>query len=250
MKSRFPTLAGAVLVGCLTFGIAAPAMAQDEGNVEAESAESQEHSLPDLKRRCHEAIDRRLDDLAKAQLRVEHVDVLTPAHEIAVDRIIDGTQTGLTLLQNQVEGADDRETLVRLCATVAPGYRVYLVVLPQTHLTVGADRSQAAVRAGNDVINTLDEALERAADAGVDISEAQALRDQALIHLDAANAANDGVADAVLGVTPESFNDGDGAAVLNEARADLRTTHAELQAGSEDAAAAAAALRDALSDLA
>ncbi|MDW3220886.1 MAG: hypothetical protein R8F63_19965 [Acidimicrobiales bacterium] len=249
MKSRFPTLAGALLVGCLTLGLANPAMAQDDVEPEAD-AESAEHSLPDLKRACHEAIDKRLDDLARAQARVEHVVALTPAHELAIDGIIDSTQTGLTVLQNQVEAADEPQAVIRLCATVAPGYRVYLVVLPQTHLTVGADRSQAAVRAGSDVIDQLDEALERAEAAGVDISEAQALRDQSLIHLDAANAANDGVADAVLAVTPQSFNDGVGGPVLDAARSDLRTTHAELEAASDDAKAAAAALRDALSAVA
>ncbi|GJM38502.1 MAG: hypothetical protein DHS20C19_18690 [Acidimicrobiales bacterium] len=249
MKSRFPTLTGALLVGCLTLGLAAPAMAQDDVEPE-DGAESEEHSLPTLKRRCHEAIDTRLDDLAKAQARVENVVALTPAHELAIDGIIDATQTGLTVLQNQVEAADEPQAVVRLCATVAPGYRVYLVVLPQTHLTVGADRSQAAVRAGSDVIDQLDEALERADAAGVDITEAQALRDQALVHLDAANAANDGIADAVLAVTPESFNNGAGGPVLDAARGDLRTTHAELQASSADAKAAAAALQDALSAVA
>ena len=247
MTPRFPMLAGAVLVACLSLSIAAPAMAQDEP---APDGEATEHSLPDLKRRCHEAIDKRLDDLAKAQFRIEQADALTPAHEVAVDRIIDATQTGLTVLQNQVEAATEPPVVIRLCATVAPDYRVYLVVLPQAHLTVGADRSQVAVRVGSEVIDQLDVALVRAADAGVDITEAQALRDQALIHLDAANAANDGVADAVLAVTPASFNDGDGAAVLDQARADLRTTHAELKAGSEDAKAAAAALRDAIGDVA
>ncbi|MEM7140297.1 MAG: hypothetical protein AAF548_04630 [Actinomycetota bacterium] len=251
MTSRFPTLATAALVGCLSLGVAAPAMAQDTGPaVDDEAAAAEERSRSEAARRCHDAIDRRLDDLAIAQARVNQVDALTVPHELAIDGIIDRTQVGLTSLENQIEAAGDPAEAVRLCATIAPDYRVYLVVLPQTHLTVGADRSQAGVSKGTGVIDALDEALARAAEVGADTTEAQALRDQALIHLDAANAANDGIAESVLAVTPSSFNDGDGKAVLDAGRADLRTTHAELKAASEDATAAASALRDALGDLA
>jgi hypothetical protein len=41
---------------------------------------------------------------------------------------------------------------------VASGYRVYLVVLPQTHLTVAADRIDAGVGIGRDLVDGLDTA--------------------------------------------------------------------------------------------
>jgi len=242
-KKLIPKLAIAAMIGCLSLGLAAPAMAQDE------APETEEHRLPNLKARCFEAIDQRLDHLAHAQSRVDDVAALTPRHEAAIDDIIDGTQSGLTRLSNQVEAATEPANVVRLCATVAPDYRVYLVVLPQTHLTIGADRAQVGSDIGDAVITQLDEAIARAEAAGADVTDAQMYRDQSAAHLDAADAANDGVADAVLGVTPESYNTGDGAAVLDAGRASLRSAHAELKAANEDGEAALKALRDAIGDL-
>ena len=149
MTRNIPRLATAALIGCLSLGLAAPAMAQDEPPPEEAGTEEAVHREP--RARCLEAIDRRLDSLARAQARIDEVQAITPLHEAAVDDIIDSTQSGLTRLSNQVEAADDPATLVRLCATVAPDYRVYLVVLPQAHLTVGADRAQVV----NDALGAL-----------------------------------------------------------------------------------------------
>jgi hypothetical protein len=125
-----------------------------------------------------------------------------------------------------VEAATDGATVVRLCSTVAPDYRVYLVVLPQTHLTIGGDRAQAGAELGDTVIDTFDDAIAAAADAGAD------------------------VADSVLSVTPASYNTGSGETVLDGARVHLRNAHSELHAAAADGAAAAKALRAALGDLA
>ena len=248
MTRNIPRLATAALIGCLSLGLAAPAMAQDEPPPEEAGTEEAVHREP--RARCLEAIDRRLDSLARAQARIDEVQAITPLHEAAVDDIIDSTQSGLTRLSNQVEAADDPATLVRLCATVAPDYRVYLVVLPQAHLTVGADRAQAGAEIGYAVIDTLDTAIAEAEAAGADVSDAVMYRDRSLAHLEAADAANDGVAASVLSVTPDSFNTGNGGAALAAARVRLRNAHDELDGAEQAALAAGEALRDALGDLA
>ena len=245
MKRTFPKLAMAAAIGCLSLGLAAPAIAQDDGS----AAETEEQRHAGLKHRCQAAIDQRLDHLAVAQAKVQRADALTVRHEAAIDDIIDRSQSGLTLLSAQIEAASDPSVVVGLCAQIAPDFRVYLVVLPQTHLTVAADRSQAAADGGVVALVTLDEAIARAADAGADVTAAQGFRDDAAGHLAAADAANDGVADAVLGVTPAGYNDGDGAAVLNRSRGQLRTTQEELRGAHQSAAAAVQALRDAVGAL-
>ena len=240
MKRTIPKLATATIASCLVLGLATPAMAQDD------AAGGEEHRHPDLKAHCQEAIDQRLDHLAHTQSRVDEVLTLSEAHEAAIDDIIDGTQSGLTLLANQVESAADRPTAIELCSTVAPDYRVYLVVLPQTHLTLGADRAQVSAEVGYAVINQIDDAIAKAAAAGADVGDAQMYRDQSLAHLQAADKANDGVADSVLAVTPTSYNEGTDIPVLEEARTSLRLAHAELEGANETGIAAAKALRDAL----
>lgn len=248
MTRTIPKLATAALIGCLSLGLAAPATAQDEPPSEEAGIEDAGHR--DLRVRCLEAIDRRLDDLARAQARIDGVQAITPAHEAAIDDIIDSTQSALTRLDDQVEAADDPATLVQLCAIVAPDHRVYLVVLPQAHLTVGADRAQAGAEIGYAVIDTLDTAIAEAEAAGADVTDAVMYRDQSLAHLEAADAANDGVAASVLSVTPDSFNTGNGSAVLAAARGRLRTAHDELDGAEKAALAAGEALREALGDLA
>ncbi len=247
MKPRLPKLVIAVLVGILALGMTAPAFAQE---VETPTPDTEESSLPGLKARCQAAIDQRLDHLAAAQARVNRIDTLSDAHEATIDDIIDRTQSGLTRLGNRIDASTDRPVTVGLCAQIAPDYRVYLVVLPQIHLTVAADRSQVASRIGTEVLAKLDNAIARAAEAGADVTEAQAFRDVAQAALDSADAANDGVAAAVLDVTPDSYNDGDGEAVLDTARGQMRATHQALTEANEAGRAAGRALRDALGALA
>jgi hypothetical protein len=123
------------------------------------------------------------------------------------------------------------------------------VVLPQAHLTVGADRADFAIDLSEALIVEFDEAVERAIEAGADVTEAVALMDQAEVHLSTADGANDGVADAVLAVTPASWNDGPGTETIDSGRSSLRTAHTELKAANDDGKAAVRALRDAVGDV-
>ncbi len=231
-------LAAACVVGGLTLGFAGPAVAQDD--TPAPSTD-----LGDAAARCQEQIDRRLDDLATAQARVADVDALTDTHKATINSIIDGTEAGLAETSIAIDAATDRATLVDLCTSIATDFRVYLVVLPQTHLTVGADRVDAAVDRGDELVAELDAAIAAALEAGADVGPAQALRDEAVAHLAAASAGVDGAGDQVLTVTPASWNDGDGAPVIEGTRTAVRAAHAEIKAAIEDGHAAVESLRDA-----
>ncbi len=245
MTTRIPRLAAALVVGGLTIGAAAPAFAQDETTEEEAGTEH----VVNLKDRCQRAIERRLGDLATVQARLDDIEALTDGHENTLDGIIDSTESGLAQLSDDIADEDDRAELVALCTAIATDYRVYLVVLPQTHLTVGADRVDMAVDHGHDLLATFDAAVEAAITAGADVEDAVALRDQAAAHLSIAESSNSGVAAGALGVTPQSYNDGPGEVVLDTVRGALRTAHTELEAGIEDGRAAVEALRDAIHDL-
>jgi len=245
MTIRFPRLTSALLVGGLTIGATAPAFAQEE---EADTEGDTEHVV-NLKSRCQQAIERRLGDLHRTQTRIDGIEVLTEEHENTLDGIIDSTESGLAQLSEDIAGEDNRRELVQLCTQIATSYRVYLVVLPQTHLTVGADRVDAAAARGDELIDTFDTAVEAAIAAGADVDAAVALRDQAVAHLAIAESSNSGVAAGALGVTPASYNEGPGEVILDTVRGALRAAHAELKAGVEDGKAAIQALRDAIGDL-
>ncbi len=242
MTTRIPRLAGALLVGGLTLGMATPAFAEDTG-AESTSDDSARH------RPCERAIERRLNDLGNVQVRLDGIDALTDGHEATIDGIIDSTEAGLTQLALDVEEAETPADKLALCLTVAPGYRVYLVVIPQAHLTVAADRVDKALGVGDDIVAAFDAAVEAAIAAGADVDDAVEHRDAAVAHFDAAAATNAGIADSVLAVTPAGYNDGSGAATLDAARADLRSAHEQIGEGMEDGRDAIEALRDALEDL-
>ena len=243
MPTVLPRLAGVALVGGLTIGIANPALADD--------TESAEHAIPidAIKERCDNAIERRLTDLDRAEARLDEVDALTDEHAATLAGIIGATESGLTELQSAIAAATERAEVRELCGQIAPDYRVYLVVLPQAHLTVGADRVDLAVARADELVFAFDAAVATAEAAGADVTEAVAHRDAAVGHVRTADESAAGVADSVLVVTPDSYNAGPGAAALDSARSALRTSHSELHAAHADAHAAARALREALADL-
>ncbi len=245
MTIRLPRLTAALLVGGLTIGAAAPAFAQEE----ADESEGDTEHVVNLRSRCQQAIERRLGDLGRTQTRIDGVEALTEGHESTLDGIIDSTESGLAQLSIDIADEDSRLELVQLCSEIATDYRVYLVVLPQTHLTVGADRVDAAAARGDELISTFDSAVEAAIAAGADVEAAVALRDQAVAHLNIAESSNSGVAAGALSVTPASYNDGPGEVILDTVRGALRTAHTELKAGLYDGKAAVKALREAIGDL-
>ena len=240
MSTRIPRIAGAVLAAGLVFGTAAPALAEDGGS---DDTVEETHGLKD---RCQQAIDRRLTDLAAAQTRIAGVEALTDAHEATINGIIDSTETGLAAHAVELDEEDNRLEIVKLCAEIATEFRVYLVVLPQTHLTVGADRVDLAVDRGDALVEAFDAAVDAAIEAGADVTDAITYRDKAVAHLDAAEASVAGVADEVLTVTPSSYNAGPGQTVINDTRAAVRGAHAEIKEGIADGQTAIEKLREAL----
>lgn len=234
MTLHLPRLAAATLIGTVSLGLAAPALAQDRPADEATGE------------RCLAAVDRRLDHLTEAQRRLDGVEAVTDEHEATIDALIDATRTGLTELRAEIDGTAETETLRDACRRIAEDFRVYLVVVPQARLAVAADRGDHAVEVGATALARLDDAIARAEEAGADVGPARVLRDEAADHLAEADAAGEGVADAVLAVTPAAWNDGPGAEVLDDARDDLGTAHTAWRDARDSARAAVAALRDAM----
>lgn len=234
MPTRLPRIATAVLAGSLALGVASPALAE-------ETADD-----PTLADRCLDQIDRRIGDLGTAKSRAQNATALTDGHLGTITSIIDSTKAGLGDLAVEIEATDDRAILVELCTSIATDHRVYLVVLPQTHLAIGADRVEAAADRGDELIATFDAAVDAAIEAGADVAEAVALRDEAAAHLADAATGAAGVGDQVLTVTPAAWNDGPGQTVIQDSRSAVRSGHEDIKAGIQDGKAAIEALRAAI----
>ncbi len=247
MKFRTPKVVAAVLVAGLTFGLAAPAFAQtttvtDRGtatNVDPENA----------KVRCIQAIDARLDTLAKAQARLDEASFVTEDHAASLTSIIASTDSGLRTLRDKIDTSEDPREVVALCRTIGPDYRVYLVVVPQVRLTAGADKIESTRGRIADLTDKFDAAADRAKEAGADVAEAVYLHNRAVQQFDEAISVVDGVADSVIAVTPASFNDGPGARTLEVARESVRTSAGQMKSAWETGQAAVQALKDAIAAL-
>ncbi len=245
MKSRTPRLLAALLVGGLALGVASPALAQTVSTDEADSAASRV-DVADVKTRCIQAIDTRLESLSEAQARLDASSFVNEDHLRELTGIIDSTESGLTGLRSEIDAATDRAEIRRLCLLIGPEYRVYLVVIPQVHLTAATDRINAAGEKVEELEERFYDAVEKAREAGIDVSEAVNLAEEAMAQFDAASDGVDGVADSVLAVTPHSYDEGPGAATLDSARESVRTSHGQLKSGWEIGKAAVQSLKDAI----
>ena len=245
MKIRTPRILGAVLVAGLTVGLAAPAFADTATTRPADSVSSTD--TENAKVRCVQAIDRRLDTLDKVQGHLDEADFVTEDHAASLKSIIDSTNSGLRDLRDDIEGSADPDEIRVLCESIGPDYRVYLVVVPQSRLTARADRISHSQARVDDLTAKFDAAADRAKEAGIDVSEAVALRDQAVDQFDAAYSTVEGVADSVLAVTPAGYDEGPGQVTLQVASESISTSLGQLQSAHTTGQEAVQALKEAIS---
>lgn len=247
MKFRTPKAIAAVLVAGLTFGLAAPAFAQSTTVTDRGSATDIDPA--NAKARCIQAIDHRLDTLAKTQARLDEASFVTEDHSASLTSIISSTDSGLRTLRDKIDTSSDPREVVALCDTIGPDYRVYLVVVPQVRLTAAADKIDSTQGRFDDLVAKFDEAADRAKEAGADVGAAVELRNRAVEQYNEAIDLVDGVGDSVIAVTPASFNDGPGARTLETARETVRTSVGQMKSAHDTGKAAVQALRDAVAAL-
>ncbi len=236
MKSRFIRwTAVAIVAGVL--GVLAPAASAQTQRPAAE------RSIEDIKQRCIQAIDDRLariDRLQKAVASSRHV---TARHEAILEGQLAEAQAGLTRLKAQIRAQDDREELKAECKSIVEDFRIYVLVTPRTMLTLAADAAVATANRLEDVAARIQNAIDEAAAAGKDVTQAQAEHDSMVAHIEAAKASASGVPDAVLPLTPEDWPSAQ--QVLRQASADLRSAREDLREAKQDGHDAVEALKEA-----
>lgn len=191
--------------------------------------------------RCE--IDRRLETLAKLQSVVDASPTLTDAHEAALDAILASTTTGLRALRTEIDGDTTVEALREDLRRIAEDFRVYVLVAPQVALVRAADT--VVVRAGgfDATAARLEAAIDAAEAAGKNVRDARAHLATMIAKGDKAEEAVDGVAAAVLALTPAAWNAGDAAPVLKDARDSVRDARVALRQATKAARAVLADLR-------
>jgi len=174
-------------------------------------------------------IERRFATLDQLDSRVEASRHLSEAHKHQLQDENDvnpasyaATRAGLRELKAQIDSATGIRALRAQIASIATDYRVYLLVVPKTFLVGGADAIEKATLKLAQVADRLSAAIEQAAAAGKDMTEARALLALAVEDTGAAAAMVDGLADRLMPISPADYNAGPGKSALESGRSTLR----------------------------
>lgn len=253
MNTNLARLLSLGLAGLLLVGTAAPALAADDPVSDARQRDGRcaeawrafatDPTIAEGKALGDCEIDRRLDDLGKVRDRVVASKVMTDQHKATSLRIVDRTTAGLRELRAEIHRDATLASLTEDLRRIATDFRVYVVVIPQVHLTNAADAVDAVGGHFDRFAEKAAGYIERAKAAGHDTSAAELALASMKAHVASAEDKVDGLADKVLDLTAADWNDGSAKPVLDQARRDLRVARDELRAARVDAKAVVEALR-------
>ena len=161
---------------------------------------------------------------------------LTASDQSALQHDITGVELpGIEALQPQAQQATTCAGLRQIAHAMVFDYRVYLVMTPQTHETVVADRETGITARLTALEPTVQAAIDWARQGGKDVTEAQSQLADMQARLSAATATLSGLSVTLLAQTPSGYP-GNAAVFLTgrtdetNARNDLRSAYADLAA--------------------
>jgi hypothetical protein len=187
-------------------------------------------------------IDRRLVTLGTLTVRVRTSGVLTPDHKAQLVSVNDtnpasyqAEQAGLRELRAEIQAETSLRELRAEVGRIGPDFRVYLLVVPKTHLVGAADGAGRIVDRFGRIETELRELIDRAAASGKDVSEAEATLAAMVARVDETARLVEPIADRLMPLAPADWNDGSAGPVLEAARADVRKARDLLRAARADA---------------
>ena len=188
-------------------------------------------------------VARRFTTLDSVASHVSGSKVLTSSDSAALSSEIASTRSGLTSLKAQIDAETSLAALKTEVRKIATDYRVYLLVVPQVHLTNASDAVLAAQTKFAAVNTNLAARIATAKAAGKNTTAAQVDLDT----MNAAVAAAAGLASPLpaqlLPLTPAEYNAGTAGPVLAAARTAIVAARNDLKSAVADAKACRAALK-------
>ena len=225
-----------LLAAGLLLGATVPATAQTNGATGMTPAR-----MAFLKARGHIAIQARLNEIDRLSALVAGATHLTASNRSALSSKLSADRSGLQTLDSKIQADSDAATLRADLASIVTAYRIYVLVAPQVHLVVAADRVAAFVALGNTIAQKIQTAIDNAKTAGKNVGAAQAALNDMKKQLQLASSAVAGVAAEVIALTPSGYPAN--RTTLESARSSILTARAHLVTARADA-------RKALGDLA
>jgi len=190
--------------------------------------------LDQLKQRADAEIQRRLTTLQADSALVSKASHLSDSDRDALTSLITADQNGLTALKDTIDADTDLATARNDARRIVTDFRIYVLVEPQVHLTVAADRVSAIADRFADLDTKLQAKIDAAKQAGKDTGAEQQALDDAKANVADASTAASGVPSSVLALTPAGYPANRD--TLVQARQDLETARTDLKTARNDVA--------------
>jgi hypothetical protein len=237
------TVAGSVFAASPAPAATAPTAKPDTACAAQRAAVKKDPSVPNLIALGNCEIDRRFVTLDRLQAAVIVAPFLTSGDRTALEDEIGSTRTGLKDLKATIDADTTVDALKTDLPKIATDYRVYLLVVPQVHLTRGADAESAASSRLTSLAGRLQDLITFAQSQGKDVTTAKAALAAMTTDIGDAQGQLSGLSAKLLALTPADWNGGTAAPILNGARASEKSAHDELVAARNEAKAVIAALK-------
>ncbi len=245
-RSIIAAAVGFVLVAATP--LAAVAQVEEARPPVAERSEIRpERDLAGIKARALEAIDRRLDRIARLEEEVRSNEHVEPEHAEDLLGELSRAATGLSGLAEEIEAAETAEELRVLIPKIATDYRVYVLLTPKVREVLIADAMGDLADRFDEAAARIADAIARAEEAGYDVSEAETALERMESLVDEAEGLAEGVPPAVLPLTPSDWPD-PAQGVIREAHDDLVEARQAFRGARDAAHEAVRALRAAIGD--
>lgn len=187
-------------------------------------------------------INRRLETLAHLDSRVAAAPQFTDLHKDQLRKVnnvnpasYEAERTGLRALKGQIATETDLAVLRGLIADIAEDFRVYLLVVPKTHLVGATDAADKAADRLTQLASRLQELIDKAKGNGKDVKDAQALLDEMKRKTSQADAIIAPVVGSIMPLSPADWNNGTAGPALRAARERIQQVRDLLAAARSDA---------------
>lgn len=191
------------------------------------------------KERADQEIQRRIDSLNTLTLRIQEMIKLSAEQKSALRASINAQITSLNDLKNKIDADTELDVLKADIKSIATSYRIYLLIIPQAHIMVAAEKLKVAADASSALAAKLSTRIDADGASGKDVTkEKTALGDMQAKIADAVLQADAAIA-LVAGLTPD---EGDKAKQEANTKA-LKDARGKIKTGLKDIAEAREAAR-------
>ena len=181
--------------------------------------------------RAAQEIERRIEALTKINVRIGGVTKISDQFKANLNTNIQNQITALTALKVKIDGDTDLNTLKTDVQSITKSYRIFALIMPQTHIAAMADRTATAINIMIGIGNKLQARLTEMQNAGADVSALIATLSDMGAKISDAQAKAQAAVDVTATLVPDNGDKDKMAAnkaALTEGRDNLKEAHQDL----------------------